>query len=56
MKPGMTAMIITGDNARNKIQTMPGGGYSTVRIELPENWDTLMREAGYNPLSDYLIH
>ena len=30
---------------------MPGGGYSTVKIELPRNWDTLMAERGYRPLN-----
>lgn len=47
MKRGMTAFIITGDSARNKVQTMPGGGYASVRIELPSNWNALMRELGY---------
>lgn len=47
MQPDMTAILITGDSARNKIQIMPGGGYSTIKIELPSNWDDLMHEAGY---------
>ena len=51
MKPDMTAILITGDNARNKVQVMPGGGYSTVEIILPPEWDALMQEAGYAPLS-----
>ena len=46
MKKGMTAFLITGDAARNKVQTMPGGGYATIKIELPENWDSLMTELG----------
>ena len=37
MQKGMTQFIITGDAARNKVQTMRGGGYSTVKIELPHN-------------------
>ena len=53
MKRGMTAFIITGDSARNKVQTMPGGGYVTIQIELPRNWDTLMSELGYAPLKEY---
>ena len=52
MKKGMTAFLITGDAARNKVQTMPGGGYATIKIELPENWDTLMTELGYEPLKN----
>ena len=55
MKPGMTALIITGDAARNKVQTMPGGGYSTVEIELPKDWDSLMEKAGYRPLEEFHI-
>lgn len=55
MKRGMTAFIITGDAARNKVQTMPGGGYATIKIELPRNWDSLMSELGYKPLRDYEI-
>ena len=55
MKRGMTAFIITGDAARNKVQTMPGGGYATIKIELPRNWDSLMSELGYAPLSEYKI-
>ena len=50
MKKVMTAFLITGDAARNKVQTMPGGGYATIKIELPENWDSLMTELGYEPL------
>lgn len=47
MKPGMTAFIITGDSARNKVQTMPGGGYASVKIELPRDWDNLIKARGY---------
>ena len=44
MKPGMTAFIITGDKARNKVQTMPGGGYASVIVELPKNWKELTKD------------
>lgn len=54
MKKGMTAFLITGDAARNKVQTMPGGGYATIKIELPENWDSLMVELGYEPIESYV--
>ena len=33
---------------------MPGGGYATIKIELPENWDSLMTELGYEPLESYV--
>ena len=53
MKRGMTAFIITGDAARNKVQTMHGGGYATLKNELPRNWDSLISEIGYAPLADF---
>ena len=55
MAPAMTAFLITGDAARNKIQTMPGGGTATVKIELPANWDSLMKAAGYKPLAEFRL-
>ena len=55
MQRGMTAFIITGDAARNKVQTMPGGGYATIKIELPGNWDSLMTELGYQPLKEFYL-
>lgn len=55
MKRGMTAFLITGDAARNKVQTMPGGGYATVKVELPHNWDKLMAELGYQPLKEFFV-
>lgn len=55
MEKGTTAFLITGDASRNKIQTMPGGGFSTVSIELPQQWDTLMEEKGYPALSEMYL-
>ena len=55
MQRGMTAFIITGDAARNKVQTMPGGGYATVAIDLPKNWDRMMEELGYKPLTEFFL-
>lgn len=55
MKKGMTVFLVTGDQARNKVQTMPGGGYSTIEIELPENWDELVKPLGYAPLSQFFL-
>lgn len=59
MKEGMTDILITGDAARNKIQTMPGaglnGGHATIEILLPKNWDTLMAELGYEPLENFKL-
>ncbi len=55
MEKGATAFLITGDASRNKIQTMPGGGFSTVAIELPKDWDQLAAKLGYQPLSNFLL-
>ena len=55
MKQGMTAYLITGDAARNKVQTMPGGGYSTIAIELPKDWDKLVAELGYQPIEEFYL-
>ena len=55
MVKGETAFIITGDPSRNKIQTMPGGGMSTVAVELPQAWDDLMEELGYEPLRSFYL-
>ena len=55
MKEGMTAFLITGDASRNKIQTMPGGGYKSIQIELPAKWDSLMSKLGYAPLKEFYV-
>ena len=55
MKQGKTAIVVTGDANRNKVLTVPGGGMATVKIELPNNWDSLMKDLGYKPLSDYYV-
>lgn len=33
MQRGMTAILITGDAARNKVQIMPGGGFVSIKIK-----------------------
>ena len=55
MQKGQTAFLITGDTSRNKVQTMPGGGFSTVRIDLPAAWDSLMEAKGYPALKDMYL-
>lgn len=55
MKEGMTVFLITGDDSRNKVQTMPGGGYATIKIELPGNWNELTGNLGYNPVEEFYI-
>jgi len=52
MQKGATTFLITGDASRNKVQTMPGGGFSTVVIDLPANWDALMEGLGYPALKE----
>lgn len=55
MTQGKTAVIVTGDANRNKVLTVPGGGMATIKIELPENWDSLMSDLGYKPLNNYFL-
>ncbi|MCM1438907.1 MAG: hypothetical protein NC131_06815 [Roseburia sp.] len=55
MKKGQTPLLITGDTSRNKFQVMPGGGYATVEIKLPDNWDELLAPLGYEPLATFYL-
>ncbi len=55
MAPGKSAFLVTGDPSRNKVLTVPGGGFATVKIRLPAAWDALMAERGYKPLADFRL-
>jgi len=55
MATGKSAFIVTGDASRNKTLCVPGGGFSTVKIELPRNWDSLVESRGYEPLERFLL-
>ena len=55
MAPGKSAFILTGDASRNKELCIPGGGFTTVKIELPEAWDRLTAERGYEPLEKFKL-
>ena len=55
MAKGETPMVVTGDTSRNKFQVMPGGGYATVEIKLPGNWDELVAPLGYEPLANFYL-
>ena len=55
MQKGQTALLVTGDDSRNKFMVLPGGGTVTVEIELPENWDALVAELGYAPLESFRL-
>jgi hypothetical protein len=55
MQSGKTAIIITGDANRNKTMCVPGGGFTSIKIELPKNWDDLMEKAGYKPLKSFYL-
>lgn len=55
MNKGETPLLVTGDGDRNKFQVMPGGGYVTVEIRLPENWNELVSPLGYAPLESYYL-
>ena len=49
---GAVHILVTGDAARNKAMVLPGGGFSTVKIELPQNWDSLMSSEIYRRFKD----
>ena len=53
MNEGETAVLIAGDGARNKFMVLPGGGYFTTEILLPEGWDDLIAPMGYEPLARF---
>ena len=55
MAPGKSAFLVTGDPSRNKVLTVPGGGFATVKIQLPAAWDALMAERGYKQLADFRL-
>lgn len=55
IKPGTTAVLVTGDPDRNKVQTMPGGSFTTIEIKLPANWDAQMAKLGYRPLREFFL-
>ena len=55
MRLGMSPILVAGDSVRNKVQCMPGGGYATVEIELPDNWDALLAERGYRSLAEFAL-
>jgi len=55
MADGKSAFLVTGDKSRNKEMCLPGGGFTTVKIQLPKAWDKLMAERGYKPLERFYI-
>ena len=55
MTKGQTPLLITGDTDRNKFQVMPGGGYVTYEIKLPDNWNELTIPLGYEPLENFYL-
>lgn len=55
MQAGMTPILVSGDPNRNKVQCLPGGGYATIRINLPKSWDTSMEKLGYPPLQSFYL-
>lgn len=55
MLKGQTPLLVTGDSDRNKFQVMPGGGYVTYEIKLPDNWNELTMLLGYEPLESFYL-
>ena len=46
---------LMGTWSRNENRVFVGGGFATVKIELPKAWDSLMAERGYTPLADFRL-
>ena len=55
MAEGKSAFLVTGDTSRNKELCIPGGGFATIKIQLPKAWDALMAERGYEPLDKFRL-
>lgn len=55
MELGKTALVVTGDDSRNKVMTVPGGAHATRKLQLPANWDALLRVKGYEPLHTFYL-
>ena len=55
MAEGKSAFLVTGDPSRNKELCIPGGGFTTIKIQLPKAWDVLMAERGYEPLAKFRL-
>ena len=55
MRKDSTRFIITGDTARNKVQVMPGGDFSTCQVEVPAKWDSIMAAKGYPTLESMYL-
>jgi len=55
MRKDSTIFIITGDTARNKVQVMPGGNFSTAAVEIPAKWDSIMAAKGYPTLESMCL-
>ena len=55
MAEGKSAFLVTGDPSRNKELCIPGGGFATIRLQLPKAWDVLMAKRGYEPLAKFRL-
>lgn len=48
-----TGFVITGGDISNQFQIMPGGDCASFNVNLPRNWDTLVKNEGYSPIENY---
>ena len=53
---GKTAILVCGDESRNKAQTMPGGSYVTREIQLPRNVQLRAADTASDGLFGYEAH
>ncbi|MCR4888692.1 MAG: hypothetical protein K5979_05895 [Ruminococcus sp.] len=50
-----TGFVITGGDISSQIQIMPGGDTCSFNVNLPRNWDTLVANEGYSPITNYYL-
>ena len=50
-----TGFVITGGDSTSQFQIMPGGDTCSFNVNLPRNWDTLVAQEGYSPITDYYL-
>lgn len=55
MNKGETAFLVADDPNRNKVQVMPGGNFVTTEIVLPQNWNELVKDLGYEPIENFYL-
>lgn len=50
-----TGFVITGGDISSQFQIMPGGDTCSFNVNLPRNWDSLIDNSKYGPITDYYL-